>query len=71
MVLMDIKMPVMNGLEATQKIKKFRPDLPVVAITAHAQTGDEQRMLAAGCDAYAAKPVSKDKLLELVNKFHD
>ncbi len=69
LVLMDIKMPVMNGIEATKKIKKIRPNLPVIAITAHAQTGDEQRMLDAGCDAYASKPVSREKLNMLINAY--
>lgn len=68
MVLMDIKMPVMNGLEATALIKEFRPDLPVIAITAHAQTGDKHRMLEAGCDDYLAKPVDVNVLKKLVMK---
>lgn len=67
LVLMDIKMPVMNGLEATKRIKQIRPGLPVIAITAHAQTGDEQKMIAAGCNGYMAKPVSVKKLLETIN----
>ncbi len=69
LVLMDIKMPVMNGIEATKQIKTKRPDLPIIAITAHAQTGDEQRMLDAGCDAYASKPVSREKLNVLINAY--
>ncbi len=68
LILMDIKMPVMNGLEATQKIKAFRPDLPIIALTAHAQTGDRQRMLDAGCDEYMAKPVNLDKLNALIKR---
>ncbi len=67
LVLMDIKMPVMNGLEATKKIKQIRPGLPVIAVTAHAQTGDEQKMIAAGCNGYMAKPVSVKKLLNTIN----
>ncbi|MDO8897559.1 MAG: response regulator, partial [Bacteroidales bacterium] len=62
LVLMDIKMPVMNGLEATKLIREFRPKLPIIAITSFAQTGDEPRFLAAGCDGYISKPFSKDKL---------
>lgn len=69
MVLMDIKMPVMNGLEATQLIHKFRPELPIIAITAFAQTGDEHRFLDAGCDAFVSKPVKADKLLALLQKY--
>ncbi|MBU1011284.1 MAG: PAS domain S-box protein [Bacteroidetes bacterium] len=58
LVLMDIKMPVMDGLEATRRIKEKMPDLKVVAITAYAMSGDEHRALAAGCDDYIAKPVA-------------
>jgi CheY-like chemotaxis protein len=68
LVLMDIKMPFMNGIEATQLIHEFRPELPVIATTANAQTGDEHRFLAAGCADYLAKPIKKDKLLALIQK---
>jgi signal transduction histidine kinase/CheY-like chemotaxis protein len=67
-VLMDIKMPVMNGLEATRIIKEFSPALPVIALTAYAQTGDKQRILDAGCDEYYAKPVTPDLLNSLIEK---
>ncbi len=69
LVLMDIKMPLMNGLEATEIIKSNRPELPIVALTAHAQTGDEQRMIAAGCDAYLPKPIPRATLEELIKKY--
>lgn len=69
LVLMDIKMPVMNGLEATDLIHEFRPELPIIATTAFAQTGDEYRFLAAGCNGYLAKPINKDVLIQLVRKF--
>jgi two-component system cell cycle response regulator DivK len=68
LVLMDIKMPVMDGLEATRQIKSFRKDLPVIAITAFAMTGDKKRALEAGCDDYMAKPVGKDDLLAKFRK---
>lgn len=68
LVLMDIKMPLMNGLEATKRIKSHRPEMPVVALTAHAQTGDEQKMIAAGCDAYLPKPVGKQKLIDTIKR---
>ena len=58
LVLMDIKMPIMNGLEATKEIKTFRKNLPVIAITAYAMSGDEQKFLTEGCDDFLAKPVS-------------
>jgi CheY-like chemotaxis protein len=67
-VLMDIKMPVMTGLEATKLIKENNPTLPVIALTAYAQTGDQQRILEAGCDEYYAKPVTPDLLRDLISK---
>ena len=69
LVLMDIKMPVMNGMEATKLIREFRPELPVIATTAHAQTGDEHRFLAAGCTGYLAKPIKKHSLHALLQKY--
>ncbi len=69
LVLMDIKMPVMNGLEATKMIKQIRPELPIIAVTAHAQTGDKNRVIEAGCDAYLHKPVCKQTLEDVINTF--
>jgi PAS domain S-box-containing protein len=68
-VLMDIKMPVMDGLEATRKIKELRKDLPIVGVTAYAMTGDKEKALEAGCDEYLTKPVKYDLLLSVINKF--
>jgi signal transduction histidine kinase len=69
LVLMDLKMPKMNGFLATQEIKKFREDLPVIALTAYAEAGMREKCLAAGCDEYIVKPVSKTELLEKVQEF--
>jgi len=69
LVLMDIKMPVMNGIEATELIHASRPDLPIVAITAYAQTGDEQRFLEAGFNGYLAKPIIIEDLQVLLQKY--
>jgi len=68
LVLMDIKMPVMNGLEATKLIHEFRPELPIIATTAYAQIGDEQRFLDAGCNGYIPKPINKKELFKLLQK---
>ena len=57
-ILMDIKMPIMNGLEATRQMKAEFPDLPVVAITANAFDSDRQQAMEAGCEAFLSKPVS-------------
>ncbi len=69
LVLMDLKLPGMNGLDATREIKKRYPQLPVVAQTAHAFSSDRQDAIQAGCDDFIPKPTSKKTLLETVNKY--
>ena len=69
LVLMDMKLPEMNGYIATQKIKEFRSDLPIVAVTAYAMTGDRKKCLDAGCDEYLSKPLSKNDLFPILKKF--
>lgn len=69
LVLMDIKMPVMNGIEATKKIREFRPDLPIIATTAYAQTGEKHRILSEGCNDYLAKPISPSDILAMIRKY--
>lgn len=68
MVLMDLKLPEMSGFEATRHIKAMRSDLPVIAITAFAMSGDERKALDAGCDDYIPKPVSKEVLFSKMEK---
>ena len=68
-VLMDIKMPIMGGLEATKAIKEKFPDLPVVALTANAFDSDRQLALEAGCNDFLTKPVSSDLCLQTIKKF--
>lgn len=68
-VLMDLKMPVMDGLEATRKIRSMRQDLPIIAVTAYAFSSDEKKVLAAGCDEYLSKPVKKELLLKKLEKY--
>ena len=67
-VLMDIKMPVMDGLEATKKIKEAHPNLPVVALTANAFDSDRQLAMDAGCDDFLSKPVSSDACIQVIKK---
>ena len=69
LVLMDMKMPVMDGYEATREIKSFRKDLPVIAVTAYAMKSDEKKVLKAGCDDYLAKPVEKNTLMKILAKY--
>ncbi len=58
LVLMDLKLPIMTGYEATQIIKKEYPHLPVIAQTAYAMQGDREKCLEIGCDDYISKPIS-------------
>ncbi|HOP05330.1 MAG TPA: response regulator [Tenuifilaceae bacterium] len=69
LILMDVKMPVMNGLEATTIIKNMRKDLPVIALTAYAMVGDREKCLQAGCDSYIAKPIFGEELLREIENF--
>ena len=68
-VLMDIKMPVMDGLEATKAIREKHPDLPVIALTANAFDSDKQLAILAGCNDFLSKPVSSDLCLKTIRKF--
>ena len=68
-VLMDIKMPVMDGLEATKKIKEKHPDLPVIALTANAFDSDRQAALEAGCTDFLSKPINAAHCLETIQKY--
>ena len=68
LVLMDLKMPVMDGFEATRSIRFFRKELPIIAITAFSMSGDKKKALEAGCNEYLAKPVSKIELFEILSK---
>jgi len=69
LVLMDIKMPVMDGCEATKQIRQFLPDLPIIAQTAYALENDRDEILACGCSDYISKPVRPADLHALVNKY--
>jgi two-component system sensor histidine kinase/response regulator len=72
-VLMDVQMPEMDGLEATAAIRKRERGtgvhIPIIAMTAHAMKGDEERCLASGMDGYLAKPIRAPLLLDLLKKF--
>jgi len=69
LILMDIKMPEMNGLEATTRIKKMNPDIPIIIQTAYAMQNDERMSREAGCDDFITKPIQRDRLLALIEKW--
>jgi len=68
-VLMDIKMPGMNGYEATKKIRELNKNVPVIAQTAFAMAGEREKIMESGCDDYIAKPIKYDQILSLINKY--
>jgi PAS domain S-box-containing protein len=69
LILMDIQMPEMNGLEATQKIKKFRSEMIVIAQTANAIAEEKQKCIDAGCDDFITKPVNIDELFAKIERY--
>jgi PAS domain S-box-containing protein len=68
LILMDVKMPLMNGYEATRIIRQFNKEVIIIAQTAFAFSGDKNKALAAGCNDYITKPINKDELREMIKK---
>jgi two-component system cell cycle response regulator DivK len=71
LILMDIQLPEVSGLEITKWLKEddALKGIPVVAVTAFAMKGDEEKIRKGGCEAYIAKPISVQKFMETVEKF--
>ncbi|MFH1121196.1 MAG: PAS domain S-box protein [Bacteroidota bacterium] len=69
LILMDIQMPDLSGYEATRRIRLMNKDVVIIAQTAYAQAGDREKSIAAGCNDYLSKPISKDKLMILIQKY--
>lgn len=68
-ILMDIRMPFVDGYEATKRIKEFRPKLPVIAQTAYALNSDYQKVFDSGCDEYITKPILGKILFQKMKMF--
>jgi len=71
LILMDIKMPEKNGLEATREIKQMKNDIPIIALTAYAMANDKEMSLEAGCDDYISKPVRRNRIYSVLSNFFD
>jgi two-component system cell cycle response regulator DivK len=70
LILMDLSLPVMDGWEATRRLKSSAATrhIPVIALTAHAMRGDEEKARAVGCDDYLSKPIDEDRLLAALRR---
>lgn len=68
LILMDIKMPGMDGYEATREIRKFNTDVTIIAQTAYALAGDREKAIKAGCNNYISKPILRNELMEMIEK---
>lgn len=69
-ILMDLKMPEMGGLEATKKIRETNKVVPIIALTAYAFESDRLSALEAGCNDFVAKPINHQQLIETLNLFN-
>ena len=69
LVLMDIRMPEMNGYEATRLIKEFRPKLPIISLTAYAMPDDRKKSTDAGCDDYITKPIKPNEFIDKLKEY--
>ncbi len=67
-VLMDVRLPDINGYEATRQIKQFKPTQIIIAQTAYAASSDEQNSYDAGCNYFISKPINKNMLLSIIDK---
>lgn len=70
-ILMDIKLPIMDGYEATRQIRQFNKDVPIIAQTAYVMSGEEEKTKEAGCNDYLTKPLRIKTVLDALAKYLD
>lgn len=68
LILMDVQLPILNGRDAMKQIKEIYPEIPVIAQTAFAMSGDRERYINDGFDAYISKPINLSEMLTLIEK---
>ncbi len=69
LVLMDLQLPIMDGYTATIEMKKIKPEIPIIAQTAHVMSGEREKCMEVGCDDYLAKPIRLQILMDTLSKF--
>jgi len=69
LIIMDIKMPKMTGIEAAKLIREIDADIPVIAVTAYAQDTDREKIMEAGFNDYISKPFKKNRLASILNRY--
>ena len=69
LILMDVSLPIMDGYEATRRIRTTLASIPIIGLSAHAMSGDEEKAKEAGCNDYLTKPVNADLLIQKLNEY--
>jgi len=69
LILMDISLPVMDGYEATRKIREKHKSIPIIGLSAHAMSGHEQSAIESGCNDYLTKPINDELLLKKIDQY--
>ena len=69
LILMDISLPVMDGYEATRKIRETMKSIPIIGLSAHAMSGDDEKAKEAGCNDYLTKPLDSKVLFQIINQY--